>query len=309
MRAREALASPLFGDAPIGMLLVDGEGLGLGANRAWCVLSGRPAEASLGAGWLEIVIPPDQARVRQLVADARSDAPHAFLDARLVESAPVRWGRFAVSRTASLHGGHGPELLISLADVSVDRALLAQLRHAATHDPLTGAANRFLFLEAAHHALARLSRHPGLVGILYIDLNEFKEANDRWGHVAGDHLLVRQVERLRGALRPVDLLGRLGGDEFAVLCEDLEGLYQLEAIAGRIASRLDEPIERAGEAIAIPASVGAVITSSASTSAERLLDVADRAMYRAKRRHGPPEVVVDVGSKRVQTSSSQQIVT
>lgn len=294
--------TPLFRDAPIGMLLAGEDGAVRTVNRAWCELSGLSGAASLGDGWLSVLPRYDQGRVRELLAGAKREPPHRFLDACLVPASPVRWGRFTASRTVSRDGEHAG-LLIAFADVSADRALMADLHHAATHDPLTGAANRSLFLADVRHALARLLRHPGLVGVLYLDLDDFKAVNDRRGHGAGDHVLVAQTQRLREAVRPTDVLGRLGGDEFAVLCEDLEGLYQMELIAGRIADRLAEPIVERGESIAVSPSIGAVVTSAASASAERLIDLADRAMYRAKINGGPPEVVVDVSGDRAQAAA------
>jgi diguanylate cyclase (GGDEF)-like protein len=199
-------------------------------------------------------------------------------------------------------------VLLTVIDVTDDRELVATLRHAATHDPLTGAVNRSAFLDASRHALARLRRHPGFVGVLFIDLDGFKAVNDSHGHGMGDHVLITHGNRLREALRPEDVLARLGGDEFAVLCEDLEHPRQLAAIARRAADRLGEPIMIEGGTITIAGSVGGVVTNTATAGAEHLIDVADGAMYRAKQRGGPPEVVIEAGVARAGSAADERPV-
>jgi GGDEF domain-containing protein len=110
-----------------------------------------------------------------------------------------------------------------------------ELRLQALHDPLTGLPNRLLMLDRLKHALTGVARQPGSVGLLFLDLDGFKQVNDAHGHIAGDQLLVAVAERLTQTLRPTDTLARLGGDEFVVLCEDLHrGGGDLKAIAERV---------------------------------------------------------------------------
>lgn len=109
-----------------------------------------------------------------------------------------------------------------------------QLAHRAMHDPLTGLPVRWVFLEQLAHALARLARHPGHVGVLFLDLDKLKYVNDTYGHAASDDLLSTCVERLQAAVRPSDVVARIGGDEFVVLLEDVDGTATLERIAQRV---------------------------------------------------------------------------
>lgn len=157
-----------------------------------------------------------------------------------------------------------------------------QLTQQAFHDQLTGLANRSLFVDRLAHALDLHRRDLRPLALLYIDLDDFKAVNDTLGHRAGDELLMRVGERLRGALRTGDTLARFGGDEFAVLIED-GGEPTL--IGSRIVDSLREPFLIGTTPILIGASVGVIEVSStdASIGVETLMAQADIAMYTAKR--------------------------
>jgi len=158
----------------------------------------------------------------------------------------------------------------------------AQLRHLAFSDPLTGLANRSLFLDRLEHALALHARDMRPVAVVFLDLDDFKAVNDTLGHAAGDELLLRVAERLTGALRGGDTVARLGGDEFAALLED--GGDPVEA-AARITAAMAVPFSVAGRSRAVGASTGVVALTAgdAAVGADELMARADAAMYAAKR--------------------------
>jgi diguanylate cyclase (GGDEF)-like protein len=158
----------------------------------------------------------------------------------------------------------------------------AQLRHLAFSDPLTGLANRSLFLDRLEHALALHARDMRPVAVVFLDLDDFKSVNDTLGHAAGDELLLRVSERLTGALRSGDTVARLGGDEFAALLED--GGDPMEA-AARITSAMAVPFSVAGRTRVVGASTGVVALGAgdAAAGADELMARADAAMYAAKR--------------------------
>ncbi len=158
----------------------------------------------------------------------------------------------------------------------------AQLRHLAFSDPLTGLANRSLFLDRLQHALALHGRDMRPVAVVFLDLDDFKAVNDTLGHAAGDELLMRVSERLTGALRGGDTVARLGGDEFAALLED--GGDPLEA-AARITAAMAVPFSVAGHTRVVGASTGVVALGAgdAAAGADELMARADAAMYAAKR--------------------------
>jgi len=162
----------------------------------------------------------------------------------------------------------------------------ATLVHMATHDPLTGLANRSLLLERLGDALAAAGRKDSAVAVLFLDLDDFKKVNDERGHEEGDRLLVSIAERLVRNVRSTDTVARLGGDEFVVVCPDVfGGEPDARSIAERIRTRFSQPFEVDGE-ISVTASVGVVLATAAST-AKQVLSQADAAMYQVKHTRPP----------------------
>jgi diguanylate cyclase (GGDEF)-like protein len=153
--------------------------------------------------------------------------------------------------------------------------------HAARHDALTGLANRRHLLDRGTEQLGQ-RRTEGVIALLLIDLNHFKEVNDTLGHTAGDRVLVQVAERLRGAVRGEDLVARLGGDEFAVLFHALPAPAVAAHRAEALLNALHEPIELDGMRINVEASGGIAVAPSSGGMTE-LLRRADVAMYQAKR--------------------------
>ncbi len=168
----------------------------------------------------------------------------------------------------------------SLAELS---RLKEQLRFQAYHDPLTGLANRSLFVEQVDGRILADSgiRRPV---VLFIDLDDFKVVNDTLGHVAGDRLLIAVGDRVRGCVRATDLAARLGGDEFAILLEDTADLSESIAVCRRILEALQAPLQIDGQEISIAASIGVAAARAGAESerADELLRNADVAMYTAK---------------------------
>jgi diguanylate cyclase (GGDEF)-like protein len=162
--------------------------------------------------------------------------------------------------------------------------LLATVRHQATHDALTGLPNRTLFLDRLEAALPDAAEGAHL-GVLFCDLDRFKQVNDTLGHAAGDELLRQVSARLRAAVRPADTVGRLSGDEFAIILPGLVDGADAAGLADRVAECFTEPFRLDGTAVTVGTSVGVAVHDPASDrTAERLLREADAAMYRHKER-------------------------
>lgn len=159
----------------------------------------------------------------------------------------------------------------------------AKLQHDAMHDVLTGLPNRALFLDRVQITLIRRLRHPeNGCGILYLDLDNFKNVNDNLGHAAGDVLLMSIAGRLRSSLRPQDSAARLGGDEFAVLVENIFSPGDLEVVAKRILHEMERPFDIFGHIVHAGVSIGAAMAGPEHSAPDQLLRDADFAMYRAK---------------------------
>ena len=173
--------------------------------------------------------------------------------------------------------------LAQAAAIALDNArLYEEIRHQAFHDGLTGLANRALFGDRVEHALARSARTGSLVAVLFVDLDDFKTVNDRFGHQAGDQLLRSIAERLGAIVRPGDTAARLGGDEFAVLLEDVHGQDDAQIVATRLIEAIRTPTRLGDVDALVGASIGIALSTAGGERAPDLLRNADFAMYRAK---------------------------
>ena len=165
-----------------------------------------------------------------------------------------------------------------LLDITAERELQEQLRLQALFDPLTGLANRALFHEQLEHAVSiRTENEPG-TAVVFIDLDEFKQINDQYGHSVGDEVLAILGARLKTVIRAGDSVARLGGDEFAVLLTSVREPAEAAIVAERLLEQITAPIDVAGRHLSLTASIGIALGSSGA----ELLKQADAAMYRAK---------------------------
>jgi diguanylate cyclase (GGDEF)-like protein/PAS domain S-box-containing protein len=158
------------------------------------------------------------------------------------------------------------------------------LAERAVHDPLTGLANRVLFTDRLHQSVMRLDREPGMLAVMFLDLDHFKVVNDSLGHNAGDALLVEVAERIGGVARRIDTVARFGGDEFLILCERLAGIDDAALIAERFAHAVAAPTTYDGTQLHPTVSIGIATATDSDTTAEILIRDAEAAMYQAKDR-------------------------
>jgi len=162
------------------------------------------------------------------------------------------------------------------------RAREQDLAHQASHDPLTGLANRVLFADRIDQALARRRRRGGFVAVMVCDLDEFKSVNDTLGHLAGDELLRAVAERLLACVRREDTVARLGGDEFGVLLESLDQAEASVEAAARINRAIHPEFRIANQRLLITISTGVTLVAAGEETADQLLRAADVALYEAK---------------------------
>jgi diguanylate cyclase (GGDEF)-like protein len=158
----------------------------------------------------------------------------------------------------------------------------AALREEATHDSLTGLANRRLFYDRLHQAIRHAHRYGGKLGILYVDLDRFKDINDRFGHHVGDAVLTEVAKRLTSSIRGSDSAARLGGDEFVVLLEAVQGRDDCLAAARKIEQAVNADTNFYGLDLKVDASVGQALYPDDGTDEDALIRAADAAMYRVK---------------------------
>jgi diguanylate cyclase (GGDEF)-like protein len=154
--------------------------------------------------------------------------------------------------------------------------------HSAMHDALTGIANRALLLDRLGHELAATGRSRKAVGVVFIDLDGFKQVNDRHGHRGGDAVLIEVARRLERLMRAGDTVARLGGDEFVVVTPNLEAPAALDAIVDRIRGAVSRSIVCEGQRLRVGASIGTCFANDPEAHPEALLALADGAMYAEK---------------------------
>ncbi|MCG8057771.1 MAG: EAL domain-containing protein [Candidatus Thiodiazotropha endolucinida] len=157
------------------------------------------------------------------------------------------------------------------------------LDHMAHHDALTQLPNRILFRDRLTHALEIALRGELMVGLMFLDLDRFKQVNDSLGHLVGDELLKVIAERLTSLMRSSDTVARLSGDEFAILIEGINSREDLEPLAVKILNAIKQPINIADNELRVSASIGIAVAPHDDISVEHLLRDADTAMYEAKR--------------------------
>jgi diguanylate cyclase (GGDEF)-like protein/PAS domain S-box-containing protein len=241
-------------------------------------------ENAAGSDLRGLVHPEDIAHVEKAYARslAGADGTASEVEARLRDR-NGEWRHVWVKLTNRLADPAVSGIVANLTDVTERREHEEQLTHQALHDPLTGLANRRLFLERLHTATA--ARHKGdrsVHSLVYIDFDDFKQINDTLGHKAGDDFLVAMAHRLLDCVRPEDIVARLGGDEYTVLLKDTNGRDAVVVVERMIAA-LGVPWSAAGKEIHPRASIGVVSRHVSATTAETLLADGDLAMYFAKR--------------------------
>lgn len=158
-----------------------------------------------------------------------------------------------------------------------------QLEFMANYDQLTGLPNRRLFMDRIHKALERAARDKGNLAVLYLDLNNFKEVNDTYGHSAGDEVLRTMAERLAQCVRAADTVGRLGGDEFIVLLDTIAQPDDAFSVAEKVRAALSEPYELSMVSLTLIPSIGIAVYPEHGEEPETLIRHADGAMYRVKK--------------------------
>jgi diguanylate cyclase (GGDEF)-like protein/PAS domain S-box-containing protein len=257
----------------------------------------RSADTLLGTPFSEHLHPDDRSRLDDLLAAPTSKVAGRVIEWRLRTGDGWQkregWRRFESIASAVDPADERSAIILNSRDVTRRRELEDSLRHQASHDSLTGLANRAILVDAVQRALARGRRSRRQVALLFLDLDDFKRINDASGHAGGDAALVEVATRIRGAVRADGVVARFGGDEFAVLLGEIEDADHAVGVAQRIAAALDAPYTVNGLETRLCASVGIALSSPSITNDAALMAAADRAMYTAKALQAGRPVIVD----------------
>ena len=283
LAASESRYRAIFDSAAEGIMLTDAALRIVQVNPAFSEITGYAAEEVLG-------------RTPSMLGSGRHDEDF-FRDLLATLVATGRWqgevwnrrkdGDLYVQWMSAVRIGEAdaPEgFVATMTDITSRKQSEERLRFRANHDALTGLPNRRLFEDRLQSAIASALRHGEQFALMLVDLDRFKGVNDRFGHLAGDALLVEVGRRLQFCVRASDTVARLGGDEFAVILGEVGGREDAAEVAARICASMSEPFEL-GEGVAqIGASVGIALGPQGDADAEELQRRADTALYTVKHR-------------------------
>ncbi len=238
----------------------------------------------VGTSMADLLHPGDRTRVieafRQIAIDP---APGGAIEFRIAH-ADGSWRYFETIATNLLDDPDVGAIVANSRDVTERAEAAEQLSHRASHDPLTGLANRELLLERMAEGLDKARRSGGAVAALYLDIDRFKMINDRYGHAAGDRVLQAVAAQLLRTVRPGDTVARLGGDEFVVLAEGVSGSADFLMLAERLRAAASDPVLLSTGDRVDPTLSAGVAVAHGPTLPDMLLRDADAALYRAKER-------------------------
>ncbi|MCC6225965.1 MAG: diguanylate cyclase [Microthrixaceae bacterium] len=282
LRDRGTMFEALIAHAADAICVISRDGTIQSMSPAVIDMLGYRPEEVVGRNVVRFVRPdqvPEIVNRTAAAAPGSGEVEHMEIEVRHRDSRP-RLLSATISAPSTDWNDH---VIVNLRDITRQRELEQQLRHDASHDALTGMMNRRAFSDACEAAYERASRHGWAVGMLYIDLDGFKNINDSFGHDLGDLVLVETSRRLTECVSSAEMLARLGGDEFAVLIESVEGPESAVTLAERILDVVAEPIPGVPDGTHLGASIGIAIRSSDGIEMANLMRLADEAMYCAKR--------------------------
>ncbi len=271
----------LFDSAPEAMVILQKDRILL-ANREFVRIFGYPLDVCLGSSLQDLVVPEGRYHETEMLKHMVEEEGRAAMETvrRTCSGEDVD---VSVVVTQVRLGAGRAGLSVTYRDIRQEKQMQAKLQHSALHDPLTGLANRVLFLDRLTLTLARLRRRPDRnFAVIFLDLDRFKQVNDTWGHAAGDTLLLTVSERLRACLRPQDTIARFGGDEFALVLDEAGSMEDIDGLARRIQMELQRSVDIGPAEVCVSASIGIALGSKEYNDVEEILRDADVAMYRAK---------------------------
>ncbi|HSQ77818.1 MAG TPA: diguanylate cyclase, partial [Nitrospirota bacterium] len=280
LRNSEARFRRLSESGIIGIAYLDAERRIIDGNDKFLAMIGSNRE-ELAAGrvrrWGRLVPPEWQTRMREASEQSRATGRITPYETECLSRDGSRfWCLFGAAKL------DGQDEIDFIVDITERKRLEEEITHMAHHDVLTGLPNRRLFMELIRFEISEARRNGTKTGLLFLDLDHFKEVNDTLGHEAGDQLLKTVAERLRAAIRDSDAVARIGGDEFSFLLAGITRPEDITEIAQKILEALREKCVIAGHEVAITTSMGISVYPDDSDNIESLFRYADIALYHAK---------------------------
>jgi diguanylate cyclase (GGDEF)-like protein/PAS domain S-box-containing protein len=281
-RAAETRFEIGFQQASVGAAIADLDGVPIRVNETLCALLGRSEESLIHRLWTDCIHPGDKP-LRRAVRAGVAAGRDTYADERrfLRPDGGVVWVSAQVSLVRNAAGD--PEyFFVQFQDITWRKQMEEELAHQALHDSLTGLPNRTLLTDRLIHGLAGSRRRGTQLGVMFLDLDDFKSISAAMGHVVGDDVLRCAAGRIAAAIRPGDTVARFGADEFVVVCDDVSA-QQAEQIAERVLASLSPPCLIGDQELTVTASLGIAIADGEATP-ETLLRDSEAAMARARER-------------------------
>jgi diguanylate cyclase (GGDEF)-like protein/PAS domain S-box-containing protein len=296
VQAEYAAVMQATGDA---ILAVEGSGEIRSCNRAATALFSKDSETLVGGSIMDLAIAADRRRLDEHLVVTLATRQEVALEMTLI----AHDGRHVDVMITLSPIGESVELLVAVVvhDLTEIKHAQTEIRHLASHDPLTDLANRRQLNERLALLAHQRDESPALIGLLYMDVNQFKLVNDTYGHDTGDELLVEIAARLRSAVREDTLVCRIGGDEFVVLLEDVPSIADAAAAGNRILARVQsEPVHCKNATLRPSLSMGISCLGASAHTPEELLSQADMAMFEAKKNRSPESALYTdlIGSRQ-----------
>ena len=280
LRESEQRFKTLFEHHPDGIFVRDLAGKLISGNKAIEEITGYSIE-ELKHEAIETLAMPDEAKlVPEQLAEGPDGAPKRFRTSSVRKdgsTVEVELAYLPLIIDGEITGMHG-----IARDVTQARNYERRIEHLANHDVLTGLPNRLLLTDRLQHAIDHSRRTNTQVGVLFLDLNRFKQVNDSLGHDLGDLLLKKVASRLKYLVRESDTVARLGGDEFVLVLADLDSIETMAAVAEKVLESIALPLNLAGHELNITTSIGGSVFPKDGQDVATLLKHADLAMYQAK---------------------------
>lgn len=288
LRDAEERFRSAFDFAAIGMAMVSEDGRFIRVNRSLCRILGYVEAQLLGMTFQEITHPEDLEKdVRYTHQVLAGEIDHYQMEKRYVHAdGHYVWALLSVSSARDSESDR-PMFISQIQDITDRKAAEGKLADLALQDPLTGLPNRRLLWDRIEHALDRTGRRAESLAVLFMDLDDFKLVNDRFGHSVGDEVLRQTANRLTTVLRSGDTLARLGGDEFVIVCEDLLDGRVLDSILRRIDEAMAPPMDIGPLRLTVSLSAGVALPEPGA-GVDDVVAQADRSMYRMKRHRSDP---------------------
>lgn len=262
--------------------VVDANGCFLYLSSGCERIFGYTSEEMIGQPMIELVHPDDKERTLLAASEIMAGDHKIDFENRYIRKdgqiAYIQW-------SARLSDDQKVRVAVA-RDITKHKQLLAQLQHIAFYDPLTQLPNRALFEDRLQQSLARARREQGMLALCFVDLDKFKEVNDRHGHAAGDLYLQTVAERLLYSMRETDTVARLGGDEFVIIMDAVTEQSDVVNSLQHLLVKLQQPFLYGQHRLNLSASIGIALFPDHGQEQASLLAAADRAMYKAKHAGG-----------------------